>query len=292
MDTIRNHLITALKKYAPTLYANIRRIFIRYEMHRRQKKATRFTHKTTKTITIFGSTFKIVLRPENGFVDRNIYTNGVYEPDILHTIKTILHRGDTYVDIGANIGQHALFAASLVGPEGTVIAFEPIPQLADQFTESVKMNDFTQRITLHQIGCSSESGRKVLQLVDGNIGGSTMHAVQGTTSQNLTIQLEPGDAFLADLPQIHLIKIDTEGHEYETLRGLTLTLAKHKPVLLLEFSPVFRIDISGYDVLEPLVQLGYTFFDLERGHQKIVHIKDWLAQFKKRQTNLLCQPPQ
>src|SRR3954465_2529443 len=40
-------------------------------------------------------------------------------------IARLLRPGDTFVDVGANIGYNALFAARIVGPAGRVVALEP-----------------------------------------------------------------------------------------------------------------------------------------------------------------------
>src|SRR4051812_34539045 len=40
-------------------------------------------------------------------------------------MQAVIQPGDTVVDVGANIGYNALFAARLVGPTGRVLAIEP-----------------------------------------------------------------------------------------------------------------------------------------------------------------------
>jgi Met-10+ like-protein len=43
-------------------------------------------------------------------------------------VKELIAPGDVVLDIGANLGWFSRFLARLVGPEGKVYAFEPIPQ--------------------------------------------------------------------------------------------------------------------------------------------------------------------
>src|SRR4051812_28375689 len=47
------------------------------------------------------------------------------DPDVQLCILACLRTGDTFIDVGANIGMHALLAAWAVGPRGRVVAFEP-----------------------------------------------------------------------------------------------------------------------------------------------------------------------
>jgi len=48
-----------------------------------------------------------------------------YEPHVTHTMQKILKPGDTFIDVGANIGVHVARAAQLVGALGRIIAVEP-----------------------------------------------------------------------------------------------------------------------------------------------------------------------
>ena len=48
----------------------------------------------------------------------------------------------TFIDLGANIGQHTLMAASIVGREGRVISFEPQQKVRDFLLDNVRLNNF------------------------------------------------------------------------------------------------------------------------------------------------------
>ncbi len=285
-----NSLRLAIKRYFPNIYIRIRRIFFRYVIKLRNHRATYFTQPIFKNISTNGQHFTIKLDPQNGFVDRNIFTAGVYEPDILAVIKDYLPSGGTYVDIGTNIGQHALFAASVVGPQGRVIAFEPIPRLVTQFSESITINQFTDRITIHTVGCSDRTEQQTLKIMSSNVGGSSLHETKIDSDTSLTINLAPADTYLSKEQKIDLIKIDTEGHEYEVFEGLKNTIARTKPTIIFEYSPTFRHDIEPIRTFDVLQENHYRYFDLEDGHKEITDLSNWVANFKKRQTNLLCIP--
>ena len=55
--------------------------------------------------------------------------NGIYEPELLATVKTRLGPGDTVVDVGANEGYFSVVASRRVGSTGRVIAIEPQARL-------------------------------------------------------------------------------------------------------------------------------------------------------------------
>src|SRR5207249_2412898 len=56
------------------------------------------------------------------------YYFGMWEPHISRWIDERLSPGDTFIDVGANIGYYSLLAARRVGPTGSVVAIEPSPK--------------------------------------------------------------------------------------------------------------------------------------------------------------------
>lgn len=280
-----------IKRQFPQLYQRLRSSIFPTYLYLTAKRRRSFTAKQVKRVTCLDQSFLIVLDPENGFVDTEIYTSGVYEPDILAVIKQHLPRNGIFIDIGSNIGQHALFAASVVGPSGSVVAFEPIPRLVSQLTESIRLNNFQSIISLNAIACSDTEGEVTIRLRPGNIGGSGLHHTDPSYSK-VFIKTSKADTYIANLPKVDLIKIDTEGHEVETLRGLEQTLAQHKPKIIVEFSPSLRENKNDYseNFFTLLQKYSYSFYDLEEGEMLIQEPQTWALHFTKTQTNLLCLP--
>ena len=56
------------------------------------------------------------------FMTLHLLEHGEWETHVRHLLRTALTEGSTFVDIGANIGVHTLFAAALVGKNGKIIA--------------------------------------------------------------------------------------------------------------------------------------------------------------------------
>jgi hypothetical protein len=55
---------------------------------------------------------------------------GIFEKELLAYLRLVLRPGDTFVDVGANIGYVSAFARQLVGTSGMVYCFEPVPDFA------------------------------------------------------------------------------------------------------------------------------------------------------------------
>ena len=76
------------------------------------------------TKRIDGINYELDLREA---IDYAMFIEGSREPDTSHALKMLCKRGHLVLDIGANVGSHALPMASYVGDKGRVYAFEPVP---------------------------------------------------------------------------------------------------------------------------------------------------------------------
>ncbi len=279
------------KKYTPLVYIPLRRLLFPVWLKIYRRKAVKFITPEWKQVRYQGQVFDILLDPKNGFIDTTIYVQGVYEDDILSLIASHLKPGDVFVDIGANIGQHTLFAACLVGATGKVIAFEPNKTVAKQLRKSIEKNNF-KMITLKEVGLGSKKEDLNLFIPQGNAGGASISPYnKDTISQK--IYLEKGDSLLKNKEKISFIKIDTEGYELEVINGLQEVLKTKKPIVLFEYSPVFwkksPLEL-GVQLLTTLSHLGYVIIDVEDGNRVVQDIPSWVGAFSKSQTNFICFP--
>jgi len=166
------------------------------------------------------------------------YALGVNERPVQDALKAHLRAGDVFYDIGANVGFLSLVGARLVGSEGRVEAFEPVPENLAVLRQNVVMNDLENRVTVHALAVSRTSGRCMLNLA-GYSGGSSL-AEEGTPPPDLKGSLEVDTIsvdeliFRRGLPAPRLVKIDVEGAEQSVMEGMTKTLDRLKPVLLYE----------------------------------------------------------
>ena len=85
------------------------------------------------------------------------------EPGVRAFLEARLHPGGTAVDIGANIGVHALTMAKIVGPSGRVVCIEPAPHIASTLERTLRLNGFSDR---SQVICSGAAH---------SVGEATLH---------------------------------------------------------------------------------------------------------------------
>tara|TARA_B100000686_G_scaffold305881_1_gene344779 strand:- start:529 stop:1257 length:729 start_codon:yes stop_codon:yes gene_type:complete len=143
----------------------------------------------------------------------------------------------TFVDIGANIGQHSLFMSQIV-PH--VVAFEPFSNVNTKFKHHIDINEI-DNIILNEFALSDRLESLQFYAPMGRNQGVGSFDRNTISKGNVAIgqlELTPGDHYFeknADLcPK--LIKIDVEGVERKVVNGLKRTLCNYRPVLVCEIS--------------------------------------------------------
>ncbi len=259
-----------------------------------KNRLKKFTTYHAVTLTHRNKSFSLFISPLNGFIDAHIYLYGVYEPFILDIVDDTLQDGMTFVDVGANIGEHSMFAAAIVGKHGSVHSFEPIPRIYAQLGDSIRHNHFGSIITTHNVALGEKEHTQILHINQKNIGGSSLVEDSGV-GESIEVNIRRGDRYLTSLTRIDLMKIDVEGYEYEVLQGSHKALLTHKPVILLEFSGRMYFEQKqnhGEMIISLLEELGYAIYDIEDDMKQIVSAEEFVATFEssRKQTNLLCKP--
>jgi FkbM family methyltransferase len=178
-------------------------------------------------------------------LQRRVFVFGVWEPHISRWVASFLRPGDVVLDIGANVGYFSLLCATRVGPTGRVIAFEPVPSIVERLRGNLALNG-VDWVDVRPVIVSDESGEaEVVRGPPRNLGRSTTSAADasaadGFASEGTVPKVRVAEAVDAALwPRIRLIKVDTEGDELRTLRGLQPLLrgARAGAAVLVEVTP-------------------------------------------------------
>ena len=187
---------------------------------------------------------------ENDPIQRNHRRGQFYEAKELAGLAELFPTGGTFVDIGANVGNHSLYAALFLGA-ARVIAFEPNPLAYRLLVQNVLVNGLEHVIDLSRLGVglgARDEGGYSMERRRRNLGGAKM--LPGDSGK---LRVLPGDTLLeGEAPA--LIKIDVEGMEMPVLEGLKATLRQHRPVLLVEVDNANEAafmewaEAAGYDV--------------------------------------------
>lgn len=182
------------------------------------------------------------------------------EWDELIYLNSKLKAGDTFIDVGANIGLWTLVAARSVGISGKVYSFEPNPSTYQKLKDNVLLNNVKTIVESKQAAVSDTSGSVFFNCAaEHNV--SSIADSKAIASDTISVPSIKLDALLGD-QRIDGIKIDTEGYELSVLKGAANLLTKQRPFLIVEFNTTLLESslLGDWDVYQYLKQIGYSPF--------------------------------
>jgi FkbM family methyltransferase len=152
-----------------------------------------------------------------------------YEEHEMRALQLIFGFGGTFVDIGANIGNHALYVAKFLRPR-KVIVFEPNPAAVEILLSNLCLNGVEDVFDLSHLGYGVSDGASTslgFNTPERNLGATTLVEEAGD------VTCITGDSVLG-AEKVSVIKIDVEGMEMRVLDGLRETIARCRPVVMIE----------------------------------------------------------
>jgi FkbM family methyltransferase len=234
----------------------------------------------------------------SSYIDWAVYFYGGYEKQELFLLRDLARaKSDpVFVDVGANVGQHSLFMSKFCSQ---VHAFEPYVPVRQQLETKIAANN-VKNIVVHEVGLGEAHQELDFFAPTGrNLGtGSFVPTnVAGNRECSERLEVVNGDNYFdhLQLDKIDLIKIDVEGFEKSVLLGLTNTLRKHRPTVVLEFSDDTRNAFNDPDELTTLVPKGYSI-NLVMSNRKFLHFFNRAGysrakfDFQASVGNLLLEP--
>jgi FkbM family methyltransferase len=155
-------------------------------------------------------------------------------------IERLLQPGDTFVDVGANVGLHTLAAARAMKGEGEIVAFEPFGPTKQLLDRTLWMNGFSSMTKVHEAAVSNSSGSAKLFLgpTSGHHSLTAIDVPDHLTETTAEVRMVTLDGILDGDKSVDLIKIDVEGAELEVIQGAQSIIANNPDIgLIVEFGP-------------------------------------------------------
>lgn len=153
-------------------------------------------------------------------------------------------KSPSIIDVGANCGKLCKLFLE-VFPEARIYAVEPIPEFFEQIDDSklvsksnLALTNKNKTLTLYQSGGGSKPFPKF---------------TKGKKTATFDVRAITGDSFVneANIEKVDIIKIDTEGFDFEVLQGFVEVLKNDKPFVQFELSKWW-------------LKMGYTFKQAQR----------------------------
>jgi FkbM family methyltransferase len=196
---------------------------------------------TPKTVRLYGRQLTVSGSEKDDYY-RQLADGGDLTDPVLVAARAHLSDDATCLDVGANIGLYSL-ALSAVAPEGRIYAFEPSPSAFSHLQENVRANGIGQ-VETTQVAVSDRVGSVTFHDFSFFSAGSfssdegSLLSTDSYGSSAFQAATTTLDTFVAErgIGRVDVIKIDVEGAELGVLEGAAEVLAKHQPVVLLEFN--------------------------------------------------------
>ena len=177
----------------------------------------------TKTINYLNFTFtvscplQILIRAEK---------RGI-ESSLSRLIMNEINAGDNCIDIGANYGFITLIMAKMVGATGHVYSFESDANISQVLRKNIKSNNLDEICSIENYFISRISNDR-MKMID--------------------------DIFNNNNSRIKLIKIDTDGSDYDCLLGAENLIHRDMPIIIIE------MEEKEFKIYQKLHSLGYKYF--------------------------------
>lgn len=234
-----------------------------------------FYGKKPRVITREGINYEVDLSEG---IDLSLFLFGGFQKHVTKNKLLQVPSDALILDVGGNFGLMSLpFAKTAF--EGRVIAFEPTQYAISKFKKNLQLNpELAKRIEIINsfVSATTTQNANIKAFSSWKVNGEKetgeIHPVHLGTSKSAegvgSITLNDF-CKQASLTKINLIKIDTDGHEYEVLQGAKECIAQFRPKIIFEVGQYVmkekKIDFNFY--LNYFSGFNYKLLDSKSGKE-------------------------
>ena len=227
-----------------------------------------FTTKLIRSlILIFG-----IKRTKNllwNFLDkilRQTYTLGGEGEDICWLqIKNFL-KSPSVIDVGANTGR-TIKRFLEIFPNAKIYAIEPIPDF-------FKLINNEKIVSKHNLALSNKA--KEITIYRSGLGAKSAYKLSKNKKVEIhNINAITGDQFVkkTELSKVNIIKIDTDGFDFEVIQGFLKTIKKDRPIIQFELSRWWlKMGFTLKQAEDLFEELNYNLFAMTDNGLEVLNI--------------------
>lgn len=180
---------------------------------------------------------------------------GYTERPLLDWFTQNVQPGETWLDIGAHYGYTAIALSRLVGVTGRVFAFEPMLSTSGYLAQTRVLNLLEQLVVLpFGLGAPDTFVFRKMSV----LRGMAENTIASEAAWHETILVARFDWLWQQIcdgsTRVHGIKIDVQGMEIDVLRGMTETLKRQRPKLVIEI----HRGVDRDELLILIENIGYS----------------------------------
>jgi FkbM family methyltransferase len=189
------------------------------------------------------------------------------EKNSMSMFSRMIRSGDLIIEVGGHIGYISAYFASLAGPQGRVVVFEPGPNNLPYLRKNTAFHSniilVEKAVTDHEgisqfyIEYFSGQNNSLFdnrRILDSNLRSAGLQKVQ---TNSVEVSCTTLDTYLAGAGLIipSFVKIDVEGAELVVLKGMRNTLEQDGIALMIEVTE------NQYEIFQLLRANGFIMFD-------------------------------
>jgi len=191
--------------------------------------------------------FEMLLNPFDYGVSTSLLTYGSREEisaevlqEYLSKLKKQLPGKINVLEAGANIGHYILTEKVILGDKGYFLAIEPSPDNVELMKKNIELNNYSEHVEIDQVALGPETKKATLNLSER----SNLHFLDNIDSiqhsyeikDQIEVQCYHPMDYLEEKglspEEIHVIRMDVQGQEYELLKGLEKVVRAPGPRLI------------------------------------------------------------
>ena len=191
------------------------------------------------TLLVDGRPLRIALDDPEDEVQSHLVRGEFYEKEQLDYHRTLIPRQGKVLDLGGNIGNHAVYYAAVCRAE-LIVTVEPNERSWRLLRQTIEWNALNSIELVSGVAAGAGEAWASLDLTEANhhnLGGTSVRYC--AEQQEGSVPVRTGDAIL-DGRAVDFVKIDVEGSELHVLAGLQSTINTHAPAIAIEVMPDAR----------------------------------------------------
>lgn len=220
-------------------------------------------------------------------IDLHVFWFGLFQEHVYSNKLINIPKDGVVLDIGGNIGMMSLVFAQKV-PQGVVHSFEPTDYAIGKFRTNMSLNaELASRIILNQSFVSTESKDQVSIKVFSSwpvVGSEDKHEIhQGVLKSGDNIPSVSLDDYCSKnaLERVDFVKIDTDGYEWDVLRGSKEMLKKYRPQIVFEIGE-YVMDEKGItfaDYQAFFEEVNYSVYTINNAEINALNYKEHIPKY-------------
>jgi FkbM family methyltransferase len=204
---------------------------------------------------------------QTSYLTQRLFWYGPSSFEYTTIFKELIKKIDCFYDIGANIGYYTLLACA-ENNEIKVYSFEPATGAYTYLKKNISLNNFDHRVVLEKFALTDSNQNMTFHEVINDKYRFTKHILSGeshASTKELSRETQSYEVSGITLDEYYsqvnsrppgLIKIDTEGSEYNILKGGEEVISTHYPIIICEI----LYDFNEEKIESIMNQFDYEFY--------------------------------